>query len=174
MRAWTARAIPPGNGSIWSTIDERTHRYTNFHYTDSRSRDGPAEFLKGHPCYLQTDAYASYVSAVNAAAGKIRAIGCRAHVRWEFLDTRHNQALEVHYVLGLIARLYDVEDEVRGRSDQERLADRQERSVSALKRLEAYLREQKGLALPMSQFGKAINYAMNQWEAPPGDAGRMS
>jgi hypothetical protein len=71
----------------------------------------------------------------------------------------------VHYVLGLIAQLYDVEDEVRGRTDQERLAARQERSLPVLKRLEEYLREQQGLALPKSQFGKAINYALNQWEA---------
>ena len=48
---------------------------------------------------------------------------------------------------------------------QERLAARQERSLPVLKRLEEYLREQKGLALPKSQFGKAINYALNQWEA---------
>jgi transposase len=68
-------------------------------------------------------------------------------------------------VLGLIAQLYDVEDEVRGRSDQGRLAARQERSPPVLKRLEEYLREQKGLALPKSQFGRAINYALNQWEA---------
>jgi transposase len=34
-----------------------------------------------------------------------------------------------------------------------------------LKRLEKYLREQQTLALPKSQFGKAINYALNQWEA---------
>jgi hypothetical protein len=33
------------------------------------------------------------------------------------------------------------------------------------KRLEEYLREQHDLALPKSQFGKAINYALNQWEA---------
>jgi hypothetical protein len=30
---------------------------------------------------------------------------------------------------------------------------------------EEYLREQQGRALPKSQFGKAINYALNQWEA---------
>jgi transposase len=152
-------------GYIWSTIGDRAHPYTTFHYTDSRSRDGPAEFLKGYAGYLQTDAYASYESVVNASAGKIIAVGCWAHVRREFFDARHNQPREVHYVLGLIAQLYDVEDEVRGRSDQERLAARQERSVPVLKRLEAYLREQKGLALPKSQFGKAINYALNQWEA---------
>jgi transposase len=152
-------------GYIWSTIGDRAHPYTTFHYTDSRSRDGPAEFLKGYAGYLQTDAYASYESVVNASAGKIIAVGCWAHVRREFFDARHNQPREVHYVLGLIAQLYDVEDEVRGRSDQERLVARQERSVPVLKRLEAYLREQKGLALPKSQFGKAINYALNQWEA---------
>ena len=152
-------------GYIWTTIGDRAHPYTTFHYTDSRSRDGPAEFLKGYAGYLQTDAYASYESVVKESAGKIIAVGCWAHVRRDFFDARHNQPREVHYVLGLIAQLYDVEDEVRGRSDQERLAARQERSVPVLKRLEAYLREQKGLALPKSQFGKAINYAPNQWEA---------
>ena len=152
-------------GYIWTTIGDRAHPYTTFHYTDSRSRDGPAEFLKGYAGYLQTDAYASYESVVNESAGKIIAVGCWAHVRREFFDARHNQPREVHYVLGLIAQLYDVEDEVRGRSDQERLAARQERSLPVLKRLEEYLREQKGLALPKSQFGKAINYALNQWEA---------
>ena len=71
----------------------------------------------------------------------------------------------MHYVLGLITQLYDIEDEVHGRSDAERLAARQERSLPVMKRLEEYLREQKGLALPKSQFGKAIDYALNQWEA---------
>ena len=156
---------PTRKGYIWTTIGDRAHPYTTFHYTDSRSRDGPAEFLKGYAGYLQTDAYASYESVVKESAGKIIAVGCWAHVRRDFFDARHNQPREVHYVLGLIAQLYDVEDEVRGRSDQERLAARQERSVPVLKRLEAYLREQKGLALPKSQFGKAINYALNQWEA---------
>ena len=102
---------------------------------------------------------------VNASAGKIIAVGCWAHVRREFFDARHNQPREVHYVLGLIAQLYDVEDEVRGRSDAERLAARQERSLPVLKRLGEYLREQQGRALHKSQFGKAINYALNQWEA---------
>jgi hypothetical protein len=86
-------------------------------------------------------------------------------VRRECFDARHNQPREVQYALGLIARLYDVEDEVRGRSDQERLAARQERSLPVLKRLGEYLGEQQGRALPKSQFGKAISYALNQWEA---------
>src|SRR5262245_53733771 len=152
-------------GYIWTTLGDRAHPYTTLHYTDSRSRDGPAAFLKGFTGYLQTDAYSSYESVVNKSAGKILAVGCWAHVRREFFDARHNQPREVHYVLGLIAQLYDVEDEIRGRTDQGRLEARQERSLPVLKRLEEYLREQQGLALPKSQFGKAINYALNQWEA---------
>jgi transposase len=152
-------------GYIWTTLGDRAHPHTTFHYTDSRSRDGPAAFLKGYTGFLQTDAYSSYESVVNGSAGKILAVGCWAHVRREFFDARHNQPREVHYVLGLIAQLYDVEDEVRGRSDQERLVARQERSLPVLKRLEVYLRDQQGQALPKSQFGKAINYALNQWEA---------
>lgn len=65
----------------------------------------------------------------------------------------------------MIAQLYDVEDDVRRRSDEERLAARQERSLPVLKRLEEYLREQQALALPKTQFCKAISYALNQWEA---------
>jgi transposase len=133
-------------GYIWTTIGDRAHPYTSCHYTDSRSRDGPAAFLKGYIGYLQTDAYASYESVVKESAGKIIAVGCWAHVRREFFDARRNQPREVHYVLGLIAQLYDVEDEVRGRGDAERLAARQERSLPVLKRLREYLREQLGRA----------------------------
>jgi hypothetical protein len=102
---------------------------------------------------------------IGESAGKIVAVRCWAHVRREFFDARQNHPREVPFVLGLIAQLYEVEDEVRGRSDDERLAARQERSLPVLKRFEEYLREQQGLALPKSQFGKAINYALNQWEA---------
>jgi transposase len=45
-------------GYIW-TIGDRGHPFTTFHYTDSRSRDGPAALLKGYTGYLRTDAYAS-------------------------------------------------------------------------------------------------------------------
>ena len=37
------------------------------------------------------------------------------------------------------------------------------RSVPILDRLEAYLREQRGDALPKSQYGKAIAYCLNHW-----------
>ena len=51
-------------------------------------------------------------------------------------------------MVGLIARLYDIEDTIREQGAAERLAAPQERSVPVLERLGAYLREQKDGALP--------------------------
>ena len=52
-------------------------------------------------------------------------MGCWAHVRREFFDARLSQPREAHYVLGLIAQLYDIEDEIRLKGPDERLAARQ-------------------------------------------------
>jgi transposase len=151
-------------GYFWAYISPGAHGYTVYDYRDSRGREGPAEMLKGFQGYLQTDAYACYDSVVSESRGRIIAVGCWAHVRREFFDARFNQTREVHYVLGLIAQLYDIEDEVRQQGPEARLAARQERSVPILDRLETFLREQHDLALPKSQYGKAIGYALNHWE----------
>ena len=125
---------------------------------------GPAEILKNFRGYLQTDAYAAYELVVSESSGRIIPVGCWAHARREFFDARLNQPREAHHVLGLIALLYGIEDEVRLQSPDAQLAARQERSVPILDRLEAFLREQRDEALPKSQYGKAIGYALNHWE----------
>jgi hypothetical protein len=100
---------------------------------------------------------------VSESAGRIILVGCWAHARREFFDARLNQGYEAHYVLSLIGQLCEIEDEVRLQSPDARLAARQERSVPILDRLEKFLREQKGKALPKSQYGKAVGYALNHW-----------
>jgi len=150
-------------GYFWVYIGDDGHPYTVFDYRDSRSRDGPAKILKDFRGYLQTDAYGSYESVVLESAGRIIPVGCWAHARREFFDARLNQPREVHHVLGLIAQMYDIEDEIRLASPDERLAVRQKRSEPILDRLETFLREQRGEALPKSQYGKAIAYTLNHW-----------
>jgi len=151
-------------GYFWAYIGDRDHPYTVYDYRDSRGREGPAEVLKDYRGYLQTDAYSSYESVVAKSAGRIIPVGCWAHARRNFFDARLNQPREVHYVLGLIAQLYDIEDTIRERSAAERLAARQERSVPVLERLGAFLREHKDGALPKSQYGQVIGYVLNHWD----------
>ena len=150
-------------GYFWVYVGNGSYPYTIYDYRDSRSRDGPAQILKNFRGYLQTDAYASYESVVLESAGRIIPVGCWAHARREFFDARLNQGYEAHYVLSLVGQLYDIEDEVRLHSPEARLAARQERSVPILDRLEKFLRDQKGSALPKSQYGKAVGYALNHW-----------
>ncbi len=149
-------------GQFWTYISPGDHGYTIFDYTDSRNRDGPAKFLADFRGYLQTDAYSSYESVILASGGRIVSVGCWAHARRKFFDARLNQPREAHYVLGLIAQLYDIEDTIRLLGPDERKAVRQEKSVPVLDRLEAYLRDQKAVALPKSQYGQAIAYVLNR------------
>jgi transposase len=151
-------------GQFWTYITPGDHGYTIYVYRDSRSRDGPAEFLKDFRGYLQTDAYAAYESVVLESVGRIIPVGCWAHARRNFFDARLSQPREVHYVLGLIAQLYDIEDTIRLLGPDERKAVRQEKSVPVLDRLEAYLREQKDGALPKSKYAQAIAYVLNRPE----------
>ena len=111
---------------------------------------------------MQTDAYTAYESVVLESAGRIIPVGCWAHARRNFFDARLSQPREVHYVLGLIAQLYDIEDTIRLLGPDERKAVRQEKSVPVLDRLEAYLREQKDGALPKSKYAQAIAYVLNR------------
>lgn len=150
-------------GYFWVYVGDSDNPYTIYDYRDSRSREGPARMLKNFRGYLQTDAYASYESVVLESAGRIIPVGCWAHARREFFDARLNQAYEAHYVLSLIGQLYDIEDEVRLQGPEARLAARQQRSVPILDRLETFLRDQKRSALPKSQYGKAVGYALNHW-----------
>jgi transposase len=150
-------------GYFWIYVGNGEHPYTFYDYRDSRARDGPAQILKSFRGYLQTDAYSAYESVVSESAGRIIPVGCWAHARREFFEARLNHIKEAHYVLSLIGQLSDIEIELNSCGPAARLAARQERSVPILDRLEEFLREQKGQALPKSQYGKAVGYALNQW-----------
>jgi transposase len=150
---------------LWTYLGDCDHPFTVFDYRDSRNRDGPTEILKNYRGYLQTDAYTCYDSVILRSNGRIVPVGCWAHARRGFFDARASQPREAHYALSLIGQLYDVEDEFRKSTADERLAARKERSVPLLDRLKQFLDEQTPGALPKSQYGQAIGYVRNQWES---------
>ena len=47
-------------GRIWCYLGDEANPYTVYDYTPSRSRDGPAKWLKNFTGYLQADAYGGY------------------------------------------------------------------------------------------------------------------
>jgi transposase len=157
----------PGStkGRFWVYIGDDEHPYSVYDFTMSRSRDGPAAFLKSSKGFLQADAYGGYDGIFLGSNGEIEEVACWAHARRKFYDARANAPREANQVLEWIRQLYDIEDRAREFTPQERQALRQRESVPILDRIETYWNELTPRVLPKSALGKALTYARNQWEA---------
>jgi transposase len=152
-------------GRLWDYIGDDLHPGVVFDYTTSHTRDGPASFLKDYHGFLQADAYGVYDGIYTGSQGAIVEVGCWAHARNKFADAQGTDPERVLAAKAWVRRLYDVEDEARGKSSAERLRLRQERSVPLLDSLHQWLLTQKAQVLPKSPIATAINYVLNQWEA---------
>jgi transposase len=157
----------PGSttGRFWAYIGDDEHPYTAYDFTMSRSRDGPAAFLRDYRGFLQADAYGGYDGIFLNSDGGIEEVACWAHARRKFFDARSNAPRQANEILEWIRQLYDIEDRAREWPAAERLALRQREAVPILDRIEARLDELTGRVLPKSALGKAVTYARNQWAA---------
>jgi transposase len=157
----------PGSttGRFWAYIGDDQHPYTAYDFTMSRSRDGPAAFLRDYRGFLQADAYGGYDGIFLASDGGIEEVACWAHARRKFYDARSNAPRQANEILEWIRQLYDIEDRAREWSAEERQAVRQREAVPILDRIEARLDELTGRVLPKSALGQAVTYARNQWAA---------
>lgn len=135
-----------------------------FDFQMSRSREGPARFLKNYSGILQCDGYAGYDKV--GTPQMVRA-GCMAHARRKFNDVLKldPQDRESAGVLALIAKLYAVEKEARENnlSHEQRGALRQEKSIRLMQELRAKIGQVALTALPASKLGQACTYALKQW-----------
>jgi transposase len=131
----------------------------------SRARDGPVHFLKGFQGYLQTDAYGGYNEIFRR--GRVTHIGCFAHVRRRFYEARTEAPQEATIALGAIQALYRIEREAKDRSlDADAIVElRRERALPILEKLKDFIEGLRARALPKSRLGKALTYALGQWES---------
>jgi transposase len=113
--------------------------------------------------YLQADAYAGY--DVLFRLGGIVEVGCWAHARRKFFESKETNLTVGLEALARIKQLYEVENAAKELSSAERLALRRERSVPLLSSMKRWLDEQHGKILPRSALGEAIGYALSNWDA---------
>ncbi len=71
-------------GRIWCYLGDDANPYTVYDYTPSRSRDGPAKWLKNFTGYLQADAYGGYDGIYHSQS--VTEVACWAHARRKFYD----------------------------------------------------------------------------------------
>lgn len=174
------KMLSPGAGKtitakFWPYLGDWSHRYAVYDFTTTRERDGPREFLEGFSGYLQADAYSGYDCIY--ASDDVKEVACWVHARRYWHQAIDNDAKRANTALGYIARLSQIETQLRktyptvnlqGQRDFEAIATaRQEHSVPILDEFKKWMDtecEDKRI-LPKSPIRKAFTYAINQWDA---------
>lgn len=164
----TVKMLAPGRTQtcrFWVYLGDRTQSYTVYDFTESRSRDGPAQFLKGFKGYLQADAYGGYDGLF--VGGNVMEVACLAHCRRYWWEAKATDARRAHEALSFIGRLYAIEETYREANvtgDALRTA-RQSHAVPILDEFEIWLEQEQASVLPKSPIGKSFTYTRNQWQA---------
>jgi transposase len=138
----TVKMLAPGNTKtcrFWGYLGDPRHPYSVFEFTESRSRDGPAEFLEGFSGYLQADAYGGYDGIYSG--GGVTEVACLAHCRRYWWEARTTDSRRAHEALAMIGRLYALEETFREQNvtGDALTAARQSHAVPILDELEAWL-----------------------------------
>ncbi len=91
---------------------------------------------------------------------------CVAHGRRKFTEIEESFPVECEQVLLAIAKVYGIDAETKGMSDQERLEHHQIYSRPILEELHEWIKEQfrERNVEPNSALGKSLQYWLNHWE----------
>jgi transposase len=164
-------------GRFWPYVGDPLHPLTVFDFTTTHQRDGPAAFLKDYRGYLQADAFNGYNGIYLESQGRIVEVGCWAHARRKFHESRRLDSVRMETALAWISKLYAVEKDIRQRCEgpwatfswEERAAriaaQRQERSRPLLATFHAWLEAEAPKVLPKSPVRGAMDYTLSNWAA---------
>ena len=151
------------NGYLWVYIDDKKN--VVFDFTPTRSREGPIEFLGKYSGYVQADAYSGYDEFFRK--GKATEVGCNSHARRKFEYAMDSDPVRAARMMVLWGRLYEIESRAKKEkyNSIQLLEARQQEAKPILSEIKSVLDEYKDQVLPKGPMSKAINYALNQWEA---------
>src|ERR1700704_6043514 len=169
----TAPVLDPGRGRTktgqlftyarddraWGGTDPPIVAYV---YAPDRKAARPIAHLAGFSGVLQVDGYSGY--KVLAERGNVQLAFCWSHVRRHFYELAQGGSAPIaSEALRRIAALYRIEDDIRGRSAEERRAIRQERSRPPVEALQPWLRQKLSLISQKTKLAEAIRYALSRW-----------
>jgi len=170
----TAPVLDPGRGrtkigQLWAYArDDRPWQGTDppgvaYVYAPDRKAERPIAHLAGFSGIVQVDGYGGYRAL--AERNRVTLAFCWAHVRRRFYELAASGPAPIaSEALQRIAELYHIEDDIRGRSADERRKVRRERSRPIISDLEPWLRHKLGLVSQKTKLAGAIRYALSRWE----------
>jgi transposase len=159
--------LQPGKGQtqqarMWIYLGDERQPYNVFHFTESRKRDGPLQFLRDYGETLVADAYGGYDGVV--ASNTIRRGGCHAHARRKFVEAERVAPEIAREAVELYRSLYQVERRASTLDAADRLALRQKHSASLMNNWKDRLRALRQNLLPKNPMAEAVNYSLNHWD----------
>jgi transposase len=135
-----------------------------FTYSPDRRGEHPHRHLATFHGTLQADAYAGFNRLYDT--GRVREAACWAHVRRKFFDLHQAHASPIaSEALERIGQLYAIENEIHGRSPDERQRTRNTRSRPLLISLHEWLKLSVTKLSRKSETTVAISYALGRWPA---------
>ena len=169
--------LDPGRGrtkvcQLWSqAVDDRPWQgparpAVAYVFAEGRGTAEIANQLAGFTGILQVDGYAAYKKlARERGEGPIRLAFCLAHARRKFAAVLKRTGSETaRAVIAQLGEVYAIEERVRGRSADTRLAARQAETKPILETLKARLMTARGEISRQSPLAEAIDYALGHWD----------
>ena len=136
-------------------------------YAPRRQHQHARALLGDYRGILQCDGYAAYKSLIDPSArrGPSKLAFCWSHARRNFYDLAKGGAAPIATeALQKIARLYQIEADIRGLSAPERRSARQARSRPLLEELRSWFALQRVKLPGSAPTAEAIGYTLNHWD----------
>jgi transposase len=167
----SVRLLAPGKGKthrayvwVYRTTDFVAQRAVWFDFCTGRGGEHPRRVLKDWRGTLVTDDYGGY-NAIHAREGVIEA-GCMAHARRKLFEAHElNGSAIAGHAVALIAKLYEIEAEIRALDAESRWRIRQERAKPVAEQLHHWLVEQRQKLAKADVTARAIDYSLGRWRA---------
>jgi transposase len=159
-------------GRIWTYVrDDRPFGGKDppaalFHYSRGRAGEHPQGHLAGYVGLMQADAFDGYNQLYKAQRkpAPILEAACWSHGRRKFVDlVKQGEAPIASEAMRRIDMLFEIERSINGKTPEQRLAVRRERSRPLIAELEIWMRQQRALLSTKNDTAKAINYSLNRW-----------
>lgn len=151
-------------GTFWGAVgDDEVALYlyasTGKQHGQREGEMGPAEFLARRVGRTVVDAAPLFDTSFKREG--LVECGCNTHSRRYFRKALAAGDSRAALPLAAFKKLYDIEEEVRGREPEEIRLERQTRSTPLYDELESWCRVRQPHEPPSSALGKAIGYLLN-------------
>ena len=137
-----------------------------FEFHPGRGKQYAQQLVGDFTGYLQRDGYGVYGAMAQDEPTRFKPCGCLAHARRKFIDALDHQPTHAQWLVVELRKLYFIERRARQEAltSGQRHALRQQLATPILAAMKTRLEELRPTVLPQSPLGKAIGYALAEWE----------